>query len=214
MAGETMVKVLIVDDHPLVRLGIRSYLETEPDIQVIGEAGDGEEAVSKARELQPDVILMDLFMPGISGVEATEAIHQAGLPCKVVVLTSSLEDERMIQALRAGALSYLLKTTTPDKVVEAVRSAAQGISVLDPQAQQRLIGELQNKDKPKPWEELTDREREVLKGIAAGKNNQEIADDLGIGIKTVKTHISNIFLKLGVMDRTQAAIFAIRNHLD
>jgi two-component system, NarL family, response regulator LiaR len=209
-----VTKVMIVDDHPLVRMGIRSYLETEPDMHVVGEAADGSEVVALAKELQPDVILMDLFMPKVSGVEATAALKAESLPCNVVILTSSLDDEMMIQAIRAGALSYLLKTSTPEQVVEAVKSAAKGISVLDPQAQRRLIGQLQTQEEPRPWEELTERERDVLKGIAAGKNNQEIADHLGIGVKTVKTHVSNIFLKLGVLDRTQAAIYAIRHHLD
>lgn len=209
-----MVTVLIVDDHPLVRMGIRGYLETESDIKVVGEAADGAEALQMAKDLAPDVVLMDLFMPTLSGVDATLAIHAAGLPCQVVILTSSVDDEQVVSAIRAGALSYILKTSSPDKVAQSVRSAASGVSVLDPQAQRRLVGEVQGHAAPRPWEDLTERERDVLKAIAGGKNNQEIADSLGIGVKTVKTHVSNIFLKLGVMDRTQAAIYAIRHHLD
>lgn len=209
-----MIRVVIVDDHEVVRMGLRSYLETEPDIVVVGEAANGQDAVEAVRQANADVVLMDLIMPVMSGIEATVAIHAAQLAARVVILTSSLDDERMIQALRAGALSYILKTTPAQNVVAAIRAAAEGTSVLDPQVQQRLVGELQNGGAPKPWEDLTDREHDVLKGIASGKNNQEIADSLGIGIKTVKTHVSNIFMKLDVLDRTQAAIFAIKHGLD
>lgn len=209
-----MIRVLIADDHQVVRLGLRSYLETEPDLDVVGEACDGQEAIKLASEYQPDVILMDLLMPNVSGIEATEAIRRTTDATRIVMLTSSLDDEKMIQALKAGALSYILKTSLAEEVVRAVRAAARGESVLDPQVQQRIAGGLYNAGAAKPWDDLTARERDVLKGIAAGKNNQEIADWLGIGVKTVKTHVSNVFLKLGVFDRTQAAIFAIRNHLD
>lgn len=208
------IRVMIADDHPLVRLGMRSYLETQVDIDVVGEAVDGQHAVELAMTLKPDVILMDLLMPLMSGIEATQAIKASPVASEIVILTSSLDDERMVQALRAGALSYILKTTSADEVGETLRSAARHQSVLDPQVQQRLIGELRGAVGTKPWEDLTERERGVLKEIAAGKSNQEIADDLGIGIKTVKTHVSNIFLKIDVLDRTQAAIYAIRNHLD
>jgi two-component system, NarL family, response regulator LiaR len=209
-----MIRVVIVDDHEVVRMGLRSYLETEPDILVVGEAANGQDAVEAVRQTDADVVLMDLIMPVMSGIEATVAIQAAQLTARVVILTSSLDDERMIQALRAGALSYILKTTPAQNVVAAIRAAAKGTSVLDPQVQQRLVGELQSGGTPKPWEDLTDREHDVLQGIASGKNNQEIADSLGIGIKTVKTHVSNIFMKLGVLDRTQAAIFAIKHGLD
>ncbi|QSO46379.1 response regulator [Alicyclobacillus mengziensis] len=207
-------RVLIADDHPLVRLGMRSFLETEGDMDVVGEAVNGQEAVELAVKEQPHVVLMDLLMPVMNGIDATKAIKNASPGIEVVILTSSLDDERMVQALRAGALSYILKTTAADEVAETLRRAARHESVLDPAVQQTLLGELRNPPGTKPWEELTDRERDVLRGIAAGRNNQEIADELGIGIKTVKTHVSNIFLKLDVMDRTQAAIYAIRNHLD
>lgn len=209
-----MIRVVLVDDHEVVRMGLRSYLETEPDISVVAEAANGQDAVDVVLKTSADVVLMDLIMPKMSGIEATSAIRSARHPARIIILTSSLDDERMIQALRAGALSYILKTSSADKVVAAIRAAAEGISILDPQVQQRLVGELQNAGTPKPWEDLTERERDVLKGIASGKNNQEIADSLGIGIKTVKTHVSNIFMKLSVLDRTQAAIFAIKNGLD
>lgn len=209
-----MIKVLIVDDHHLVRLGVRNYLETEADVSVVGEAADGRSAVAMASQLQPDVILMDLIMPNMSGIEATSRLREMGNPARVVILTSSLDDEKMIQALRAGAMSYVLKTSDASEVVRAIRAAAQNQSVLDSEVQRRVVGQIQSGPVDKPWEDLTERERDVLRGIAAGKNNQEIADSLGIGIKTVKTHVSNIFLKLNVLDRTQAAIYAIRNHLD
>lgn len=209
-----MIRVLIADDHPLVRLGMRSYLETEEDIDIVGEATNGQEALDLTRAYQPDVILMDLLMPVMNGIEATAAVRSLGLQTEVVILTSSLDDERMVQALRAGALSYILKTTPAEEVADVLRRAARHESVLDPQVQRTLVGELRHPAAPKPWDDLTDRERDVLRGIASGKNNQEIADELGIGIKTVKTHVSNIFLKLDVLDRTQAAIYAIRNHLD
>ncbi|QQE77658.1 response regulator transcription factor [Alicyclobacillus sp. SO9] len=209
-----MIRVLLVDDHEVVRMGIKSYLQTESDIEVIAEAQNGTEAVDLAVSLKPDVVVMDLLMPGMSGVEATAAIVGQGLSCKVIVLTSSLDDAKMVQSLRAGAIGYILKTSSANRVLEAVRLAASGQSVLDPEVQQRVIGQLQQTGDKPVWEDLTPREREVLKGIARGKNNQEIADWLGIGIKTVKTHVGNLFLKLDVMDRTQAAIYAIRNHLD
>ncbi|KPV44912.1 response regulator [Alicyclobacillus ferrooxydans] len=209
-----MIRVLIADDHPLVRLGMRSFLETEGDMTVVGEAVNGQEAVELVTKQTPDVVLMDLLMPVMNGIDATKLIRTQHPDTEVVILTSSLDDERMVQALRAGALSYILKTTPAEAVAHTLRRASRHESVLDPQVQQTLVGELRSPTGPKPWEELTERERDVLRGIAAGRNNQEIADQLGIGIKTVKTHVSNIFLKLDVLDRTQAAIYAIRNHLD
>lgn len=209
-----MIRVLIADDHPLVRLGMRSFLETENDMAVVGEATNGQEAVDLVATESPDVVLMDLLMPVMNGIDATQLIRSQNPATEVVILTSSLDDERMVQALRAGALSYILKTTPAEEVANTLRRASRHESVLDPQVQQTLVGELRNPTGPKPWEDLTERERDVLRGIAAGRNNQEIADGLGIGIKTVKTHVSNIFLKLDVLDRTQAAIYAIRNHLD
>lgn len=207
-----MIRVLIVDDHELVRLGLRSYLDTEPDVSVVGEATDGASAVSMAQEFRPDVILMDLLMPGMSGVEATAEIARLHIPSRIVILTSSLDDERMIQALRAGALSYLLKTSSAAAVVNAIRAASEGTPVLDAAAQKQIVTGLHGR--AEVGGDLTDREKDVLRGIAAGKNNQEIADDLLIGVKTVKTHVSNILAKLAVSDRTQAAIYAIRHHLD
>lgn len=209
-----MIRVLLVDDHQVVRLGLRSYLETDGGVQVIGEAENGQKAVEQAVELQPDVILMDLLMPVMSGIEAIEEISRRGVTTRIVVLTSSLDDEKMVHALKAGAVGYILKTSPAPRVLEAIQLAAKGDSVLDAQVQERVLGQLRKPTQEPLWKDLTERELEVLRGIARGKSNQEIADWLGIGIKTVKTHVSNIFLKLDVMDRTQAAIYAIRNELD
>lgn len=205
-----MIRVLLVDDHPLVRFGLHSYLNTEVDLEIIGEAENGKTAVAMAAETKPDVILMDLLMPEMNGLEATEAIMALNLPIKIVVLTSSLDDEKIIQALRCGAAGYILKTTPAAKVADSIRAAAAGESVLDAEVQKRVIQGLQQPSERPLWQSLTDRELDVLRGIATGKNNQEIADWLGIGVKTVKTHVSNILSKLDVLDRTQAAIYALK----
>lgn len=208
-----MIRVLIVDDHELVRMGLSSYLETMDDMEVIGEAKNGNEAVQLAMAWQPDVILMDLLMPEKSGVEALAELQTAGSPSRVVVLTSSVEDKQVLDAVRAGAFSYLLKTSSAGQVATAIRKAARGESVLDDLVQKSIVGQFRSGAPRALWEELTERELDVLKELATGKNNQEIADCLQIGIKTVKTHISSIFIKLEVQDRTQAAIYAIRHHL-
>lgn len=208
-----MIRVLIVDDHELVRMGLSSYLDTMEDIEVVGEARNGEEAVQMGLSLAPDVILMDLLMPGKSGIEVIVDLQEAGAQSKVVVLTSSVVDKHVLEAVRAGALSYVLKTSSASQVAAAVRKAAQGEAVLDDLVQRSIVGHLHSGQRQELWEELTQRELDVLEALATGKNNQEIADALGIGIKTVKTHISSIFIKLEVQDRTQAAIYAIRHHL-
>jgi len=195
-------------------MGLTAFLDSEEDIRVIGHAIDGRDAIEKAMALQPDVILMDLLMPTCSGIDATTSLKAQACRSRVVMLTSSMDDAFVVQALRAGACSYVLKTSPATHVVQAIRAATRGESVLDAEIQQKIVGQLQETTLRKPESELTVRERDVLQGIAAGRNNQEIADSLGIGIKTVKTHVSNIFIKLGVFDRTQAAIYAIRNHLD
>ncbi len=208
-----MIRVLIVDDHEVVRMGLSSYLETMEDIKVVGAANNGTEAVKLACALVPDVILMDLLMPEKSGIEAIRDLQAMGSSSKIIVLTSSVEDNQVLEAVRAGALSYLLKTCSASQVAQAVHKAAQGESVLDPVVQQSLVNHLHAEETTELWEQLTERELEVLKALATGKSNQEIADDLEIGIKTVKTHVSSIFSKLAVQDRTQAAIYAIRHHL-
>ncbi len=205
-----IIKVLLVDDHNLVRMGLKAYFSTLPDIQVVGEAGTGEEAVRLAAELAPDVALMDLIMPGMDGVEATRQVKKVSPHTQVIVVTSYHEDEHIFPAIRAGALSYVLKDIDPDDLAEAVRRARAGEAVLNPRVAVRLVKELhgQRQEKVNAFSELTDREMDVLRQIAAGKSNHEIAEVLVISEKTVKTHITNILTKLHLSDRTQAAVFA------
>jgi NarL family two-component system response regulator LiaR len=204
------ISLLITDDHALVRQGIRAFLELQPDLNVIGEAGSGEEAVRMAAELVPDVVLMDLVMPGIGGVEATRQVKQVSPHSQIIVLTSYHEDEYIFPALRAGALSYVLKDVGPDELADTVRKAARGESVLHPRVASRVVEELRGtrRDTPNLFTDLSDRELDVLRLIADGLSNAEIADKLIISEKTVKGHVSNILGKLHMMDRTQAAVFA------
>ncbi|PRX42691.1 LuxR family two component transcriptional regulator [Planifilum fimeticola] len=208
-----MIRVLLVDDHEMVRLGLSAYLDTQPDIEIVGEASDGKEAVRLAEELKPDVILMDLVMEGMDGIEATREICRVTDKPKIIVLTSFVDDDKVVPALEAGALSYLLKTSQAREIAEAIRAAARGESVLASQVTGKVLSRMRRHREPEPHETLTAREMEVLKLIAEGKSNQEIADQLFIAIKTVKTHITNILSKLGVEDRTQAAIYAHRHKL-
>lgn len=205
------IKILLVDDHTVVRLGLRSYFATTPDIEVIGEASNGAQAITLAQELMPDVVLMDLLMPGMDGIEATRQI-KAKLPStEVIVLTSYHEDENIFPAIRAGALSYLLKDIDPDELSDAIRLAARKEAVLNPRVASRLMQEVRGgrrADSYNPLNELTEREMEVLQEIASGKSNADIATTLFISEKTVKTHISNILSKLHLSDRTQAAVLA------
>lgn len=204
------ISILITDDHALVRQGIRAFLELQPDIIVIGEADSGEAAVRMAADLVPDVVLMDLVMPGIGGVEATRQVKQVSPHSQIIVLTSYHEDEYIFPALRAGALSYVLKDVGPDELADTVRKAARGESVLHPRVASRVVQELRGtkRDTPNLFTDLSDRELEVLRLIADGLSNAEIADKLSISEKTVKGHVSNILGKLHMMDRTQAAVFA------
>jgi len=204
--------VLLVDDHALVRQGVRAFLETEPDIVVVAEAASGEEAVRLAAEHAPDVALMDLVMPGLDGVEATRQLTRASPRTRVIMLTSYHEDEHIVPALRAGALSYLLKDVGPEDLVAAVRNAAAGEAVLHPRVASRVVRELrgERRDAIDPWHELSDREMEVLRLVAEGLGNVEIAARLVIGEKTVKSHVSNILGKLQLADRTQATAYAWR----
>jgi two-component system, NarL family, response regulator LiaR len=207
---EDVIRVILVDDHNMVRIGLKAYFSTLPDIQVVGEAGSGEEAVRLATELAPDVALMDLIMPGMDGVEATRQVKKVSPHTQVIVVTSYHEDEHIFPAIRAGALSYVLKDIDPDVLAEAVRRAANGEAVLNPRVAARMVKELhgQGAESINPFSELTDREMEVLRHIAAGKNNHEISEVLVISEKTVKTHITNILAKLHLSDRTQAAVYA------
>ena len=204
------ISLLITDDHALVRQGIRAFLELQPDLSVLGEADSGETAVHMAAELAPDVVLMDLVMPGIGGVEATRQVKQASPHSQIIVLTSYHEDEYIFPALRAGALSYVLKNVGPDELADTVRKAARGESVLHPRVAARVVQELRGnkRDTPNPFTDLSDRELEVLRLIADGLSNAEIANKLIISEKTVKGHVSNILGKLHMLDRTQAAVFA------
>lgn len=208
------VTVVLVDDHDVVRRGLRSFLETEPGLQVVGEAGNGADAVALVQELVPDVVLMDLVMPGMDGIEATRRVRQVSPQTRVVVLTSYGDDAKVFPAIQAGALSYLLKTARADEVAAAVRAAGRGEAVIDPGVATRLMQALQQPALANPGSDLTERERDVLRLIAKGYTNQQIAAELYIGIKTVKSHVSNVLSKLHLEDRTQAAIFALKKGLD
>lgn len=204
------ISLMITDDHVIVRQGIRMFLELQPDFNVVGEADSGEAAVRLAVELVPDVMLMDLVMPGIGGVEATRQVKQASPHTQIIVLTSYHEDEYIFPALRAGALSYVLKDIDPDALADTVRKAARGESVLHPRVAARVVQELRGarRDTPNLFTELSDRELDVLRLIADGLSNADIAEKLVISEKTVKSHVSNILGKLHMLDRTQAAVFA------
>ncbi len=204
------IRVLLVDDHNMVRIGLKAYFNTLGDIQVVGEASTGDEAVRLVGELVPDVVLMDLIMPGMDGVEATRQVRKISPHTQVIVVTSYHEDEHIFPAIRAGALSYVLKDIDPDDLADAVRRASAGEAVLHPRVAARLVKEMhgQRSDAVNPFNELTDREMEVLKQIASGKNNHEIAEALVISEKTVKSHVTNILNKLHLVDRTQAAVYA------
>ncbi|KRN24811.1 response regulator [Lacticaseibacillus camelliae] len=208
-----MIKVLIVDDHEMVRLGVSTYLGVQDDIEVVGEAADGKEGLDKALALRPDVILMDLVMPNMDGIESTKRILAAWPEARIIILTSFIDDEKVYPAIEAGAASYILKTATAEEIAAAIRKTAAGDSALDPQVTTKMMNRLTKKQEPELADELTNREREVLMLIAQGKSNQEIADELFITLKTVKTHVSNILAKLEVEDRTQAAIYAFKHGL-
>jgi two-component system, NarL family, response regulator LiaR len=210
MAGE--LTVMLVDDHPVVRGGVRAYLDVQPDIEVVGEAGSGREAVELAATLVPDVVLMDLVMPEMDGVVATRRVRQVSPHTRVIVLTSYHDDAHVFPAIKAGALSYLLKDASPAEVAQAVRAAARGEAVLDRRVAAKLVAELRGERAVavNPYTELTEREQEVLALIAQGATNGEIAAALAISEKTVKGHVSNVLGKLYLADRTQAAVFAWR----
>jgi two-component system, NarL family, response regulator LiaR len=207
------IRVLIVDDHGVVREGLRAYLELEPDIQVIGEARDGQEGVMRAQELQPDVVLMDLVMPRMDGVEATAAIKQHQPEAHVIVLTSFVDDDRVVPAIKAGATSYLLKDVAAADLARAIRGARAGQAQLHPEVARRLMQTVTTPRKIEAVAQLTDREREVLRLLAEGRSNKEIARSLVVSERTVKGHVSNILGKLGLQDRTQAALYAVRHGL-
>ncbi len=215
MKEDNVARVLLVDDHEMVRIGLAAVLGTEEGIEVVGEAGNGMDGLRFAREYKPDVVLMDLVMEGMDGIETTRRIMEEMPDCRVIVLTSFLDDEKMYPVIEAGAFSYLLKTSRASEIADAIRAAARGQSVLESQVASKMMNRFRRPAQTTalPHEELTEREMEVLQLIAQGKSNQEVADELFIGIKTVKYHLTNLFGKLGVEDRTQAAIYAHRHGL-
>ncbi|WP_102261394.1 response regulator transcription factor [Mesobacillus jeotgali] len=208
-----MIKVVFVDDHEMVRIGVSSYLSAQPDIDVIGEADNGKTGVEMALELRPDIILMDLVMKEMDGIEATRQIIEQWPEAKIIIVTSFLDDEKVYPALEAGATSYMLKTSKASEIANAVRVTYSGQPVLEPEVTGKMMMKMRQKNNVELHEELTEREMEVLKLIAEGKTNQEIADELFIALKTVKTHVSNILSKLQVQDRTQAVIYAFRHSI-
>jgi NarL family two-component system response regulator LiaR len=209
----TPIRVLLVDDHAVVRKGLAALLEREPGIEVVGEAEDGTRAVRMVERLRPDVILMDLEMPGTNGIEATRQITEQHTDAKIVVLTSHAAEEDVFPALKAGALGYLLKHSAPDDVLNAIRQAQRGETVLHPSIARMVLHELHRPPQPKQPatpDPLSERELEVLRLLARGMSNQEIADTLVVGEATVRSHVSSILRKLQLASRTQAALYALR----
>ena len=206
------ITIVLVDDHVLVRDGVKAYLTVQPDMRVVGEAASGGEAIDIVRQLVPDVVLMDLAMPGMSGIEATQQVRRISPRSQVVVLTSFAEDTDIFPAIKAGAIAYLLKDVGPQEVASAIRAAAHGQATIHPRIATRLMGELsgQRTGDINPFIELTEREKDVLRLVAQGHANSVIAEHLIISEKTVKGHVSNILAKLHLDDRTQAAVFAWR----
>ncbi len=207
------ITIMLVDDHAIVRQGLRTFLELQPDLQVVGEAGDGKQAVALVRDLLPDVVLMDLVMPLSDGVEATREITAIAPSVRVIVLTSFSEDEKVFASIKAGAQGYLMKDVLPQDLVIAIRTVYRGEAQLDPEIARKLMQEFTNPQPAAPKHDLTDRELEVLTLIAQGKSNKDIAEDLVLSEKTVKTHVSNILQKLHLSDRTQAAVYALRQKI-
>ena len=208
--GAMAIRILITDDHGVVRQGLRMFLSLDPDLEVVGEASNGREALALARELRPDVVLMDLLMPVMDGIAATAAIRSELPEVEVIALTSVLEDTSVSGAVRAGAIGYLLKDTDAEELKRAIQAAAEGRVHLAPEAAARLMREVRAPESP---EELTEREAEVLRLVARGQANKQIASSLFVSEKTVKAHVSSILMKLGVQSRTQAALHAVRTGL-
>jgi NarL family two-component system response regulator LiaR len=207
-----VIRVVLADDHAVVRHGLRFMLEQRPDIQVVGECGDGARALELVTELLPDVALLDLLMPTMDGVAATREIKRLSPSTQIIILTSYYDDEHIFNAIKAGALSYLLKESSAQELVEAVRAAARGESKLHPMVATRVLREMQQRQRS-PLNDLTPRELEVLTLIARGRSNHEIAQELVISEPTVRTHVANILSKLHLTDRTQAAIYALQQNL-
>lgn len=208
-----MIRVLFVDDHEMVRIGVTAYLSALPDIEVIAEADDGKIAVELALLHKPDIILMDLVMKEMDGIEATKRIIDQWPDAKIIIVTSFLDDEKVYPALEAGATSYMLKTSKASDIANAVRSTYIGQSILEPEVAGKMMKRMRQKNDHFLHEELTNREMEILLLMTQGKTNQEIADELFIALKTAKVHVSNILAKLQVQDRTQAVIYAFKHNL-
>jgi len=207
-----MIKVVIADDHEMVRIGAAAYLSAQPDIEVVGEAANGQEAIEKTLALKPDLVLMDNVMPIKNGAQATAEIIASWPQAKVMMVTSFIDDDKLYPALEAGAVSYILKTSNAKQIAEAIRKTINGETVLEPEATTKVMARMRGVA-PALHDHLTEREMEVLQCMARGLANQEIAEELFIALKTVKTHVSNILSKLEVQDRTQAVVYAFQNGL-
>ncbi|MFI0709045.1 response regulator [Streptomyces inhibens] len=211
-AGEARaIRVLLVDDHQVVRRGLRTFLEVQDDIEVVGEASDGAEGIAAAEQLRPDVVLMDVKMPGMDGIEALRKLRELANPARVLVVTSFTEQRTVVPALRAGAAGYVYKDIDPEALAGAIRSVHAGHVLLQPEVAEALLAQDEGNSGQGRGTSLTDREREVLGLIADGRSNREIARALVLSEKTVKTHVSNILMKLDLADRTQAALWAVRH---
>lgn len=208
-----MIRVVFVDDHEMVRIGLSAYLSAQPDIEVVGEAGNGKEGVEISLKLRPDIILMDLVMDVMDGIEATKEILKEWPEAKIMIVTSFLDDDKVYPALEAGATSYVLKTSKASDIADAIRKTYSGHTILEPEVTGKLMNRMRRPSEQPLHTTLTEREKEVLLLMAEGKTNQEIADELFIALKTVKVHVSNILGKLEVQDRTQAVIYAFKHGL-
>ncbi|HEL1619979.1 TPA: response regulator [Streptococcus suis] len=204
------IRVMLVDDHEMVRLGLKSYLNLQADVEVVAEASDGEEGLRKALEVKPDVVVMDLVMPKMTGVEATLALLKEWPQAQIVILTSYLDNEKIYPVLEAGAKGYMLKTSSADEILTAIRKVARGEFAIETEVEKKVE---HHKRHPDLHDDLTAREREILTLLAKGYDNQRIADESFISLKTVKTHVSNILSKLAVSDRTQAVVYAFQHGL-
>ncbi|MEU5718265.1 response regulator transcription factor [Streptomyces sp. NPDC020403] len=209
--ADKIIRVLLVDDHQVVRRGLRTFLEIQDDVEVVGEAADGAEGVARTEELRPDVVLMDIKMPGTDGIEALRRLRELENPAKVLIVTSFTEQRTVVPALRAGASGYVYKDVDPDALAGAIRSVHAGHVLLQPEVADALLAQEDSGSGTGRGNTLTEREREVLGLIADGRSNREIARALVLSEKTVKTHVSNILMKLDLSDRTQAALWAVRH---
>ncbi|MEI4781635.1 response regulator transcription factor [Streptococcus pasteurianus] len=204
------IRVILVDDHEMVRLGLKSFLNLQPDVEVVGEAGNGLDGINLALELKPDVVVMDLVMPEMSGVEATLKLLEEWKEAKILVLTSYLDNEKIYPVIEAGAKGYMLKTSSAAEILNAIQKVARGELAIETEVDKKIKA---HDMQPELHEDLTARERDILRLLAKGYDNQTIADELFISLKTVKTHVSNILAKLEVDDRTQAVVYAFKHHL-